>query len=276
MTYSRGAWLIEGGVERLSQALVKAIVERGGLVVRKSKAVSIVTAKGGVLGVRSKDGYFYRSSTVVVATAVRPALEDWLDDPQVLPHRFRQRISRMEATGSYYIAYYSVPSGAIDGLWPNIEVRESNGILWGTHTAKAWYMLVPSIIDSTSAPPGFHCLCLSIPCPPELTFGPAARNQCRKYVEQAAEARFPQLRSRLSFIFDLGPEQLAAISGNPGGSAYGWALTPEQSGVKRLNLKTPLRGLYLAGHWTMPGGGIAGVVTSGRLCAQAILQRFKA
>jgi prolycopene isomerase len=90
-------------------------------------------------------------------------------------------------------------------------------------------------------------------------------------LEQAVEKRFPQLRNRLTFLFDLGPDQLEKTTGNPGGSAYGWAQTPQQAGIKRLNLKTPVPGLYLAGQWTMPGGGIAGVVTSGRLCAQAIL-----
>jgi prolycopene isomerase len=37
--------------------------------------------------------------------------------------------------------------------------------------------------------------------------------------------------------------------------------------------ETPIRGLYLSGHWTQPGGGIYGVVVSGVLTAQAILGR---
>ena len=62
------------------------------------------------------------------------------------------------------------------------------------------------------------------------------------------------------------------MTGNPDGSAYGWAQTPEQSGIYRLNIRTPIEGLYLTGHWTMPGGGIAGVMTSGQLCAETIIQ----
>jgi prolycopene isomerase len=97
------------------------------------------------------------------------------------------------------------------------------------------------------------------------------RRFCRTFLEREVEKRFPQLKGKMTFLFELAPEQLASISGNPGGSAYGWAQTPEQSGIKRLNLKTPVPGLYLSGHWTMPGGGIVGVVTSGQLCAQTIL-----
>ena len=32
-----------------------------------------------------------------------------------------------------------------------------------------------------------------------------------------------------------------------------------------------LTGLFLAGHWTMPGGGIAAVMASGELCAERIV-----
>jgi prolycopene isomerase len=83
--------------------------------------------------------------------------------------------------------------------------------------------------------------------------------------------RFPQFKGELVYLFELGPVHLGILSGNPMGSAYGWAHIPSQSGIKRLNIKTPVPGLYLAGHWTMPGGGIPGVITSGQICAQTIL-----
>jgi prolycopene isomerase len=72
-------------------------------------------------------------------------------------------------------------------------------------------------------------------------------------------------------MFDLGPKQLASMTGNSFGAAYGWAQTVKQSGLYRLSIDADVPGLYLAGHWTMPGGGIAGVMTSGRLCARRVL-----
>jgi prolycopene isomerase len=35
--------------------------------------------------------------------------------------------------------------------------------------------------------------------------------------------------------------------------------------------QTPIDGLYLAGHWTQPGGGIYGVIVSGVQTAQTVL-----
>ena len=55
------------------------------------------------------------------------------------------------------------------------------------------------------------------------------------------------------------------------GAIYGWAVSPDQVGRKRLSHQTPVRGLYLAGHWTHPGGGIYGVIVSGLQAAQLVL-----
>ena len=182
----------------------------------------------------------------------------------------------MIPSGSYYIGYYSVPSHAVKGLFPNIEVVTNDpgaNLPW---TPESYYLLIPSLVDATAAPTGRHCLCLSVPCPAGRPLGKSGRRSCRHYLENAVTQKFPQLKGNLSFLFDMGPEQLHTITGNPGGSAYGWVQTPDQSGIKRLNIKTPISGLYLAGHWTMPGGGIAAVITSGRLCAQMILNRNNA
>lgn len=64
-------------------------------------------------------------------------------------------------------------------------------------------------------------------------------------------------------------------TGNRWGSAYGWAQIPSQSGIYRLSRTTPFTNLYLTGHWTSPGGGIAGVVASGELTAEAFLRKFE-
>jgi len=48
-------------------------------------------------------------------------------------------------------------------------------------------------------------------------------------------------------------------------------LTPAQVGRGRLGHKTPIKGLYLSGHWTPPGGGIYTVVVSGIQTAQMVL-----
>jgi prolycopene isomerase len=47
------------------------------------------------------------------------------------------------------------------------------------------------------------------------------------------------------------------------GPIYGWTNSIGQAGPRRLPYKTPVSGLYLAGHWTQPGSGDWTVVLSG-------------
>jgi phytoene dehydrogenase-like protein len=56
------------------------------------------------------------------------------------------------------------------------------------------------------------------------------------------------------------------------GSIYGWEGHARPDGTGQDVLETPMRGLYLSGHWTQSGCGIYGVV-SGILTAQAVLGR---
>ena len=58
---------------------------------------------------------------------------------------------------------------------------------------------------------------------------------------------------------------------NPGGSVYGYAQIPKQSGIHRLGHKTGIKGLYLASAWSSPGGGFSGAILSGWFCAQEVL-----
>ncbi len=272
MTYNSGAWMVQGGVAQLTRLLVKTIEDCGGTIRRQARVVKIHTDQGNARGIALKDGSVFKTNRVVMASSVRPSLENILDKSELLSDRFIRRLAAMRTSGSYYIAYYSVPTKAVKGLFPNIEVMDrhmDSPLPWSPDT---FYMLIPSLVDPSAAPKGRHSLCLSIPCPAGSMTGRQARRTCRNFLEHAAMERFPQLKGEMTPLFELAPEHLETISGNPGGSAYGWAQTPAQSGIRRLNMKTPIPDLYLAGHWTMPGGGLAGVVTSGQLCAQTILK----
>lgn len=271
MTYSQGAWMVEGGIRKLVKAIEASIINNGGVIYKKTKANRIQTKDSEVDSVHTESGYTFSSKRVVVAAAVETAVEKWLDNPDLLSPRYRKKLADMKPTGSYYIAYYFTSPKAINGLRSNIEVRLDASKEENPWRSDVYYLMIPSLVDSSAAPSGAHSICLSVPVPFGVQMDAKDRGKCREFLETKAIERFPQFGGELEYLFELGPIHLGILSGNPMGSAYGWAHIPEQSGIKRLNIKTPVSGLYLAGHWTMPGGGIPGVITSGRICAQTIL-----
>lgn len=271
MTYNQGAWMVKGGIKKLVEAIEASIMDNGGHIYKKENVVRIQTKDKIVDSVHTKDGNTFLSEHVVVAAAAETAIEKWLDNPNLLSDRYRKKLAAMMPTGSYYIAYYFTSPKAVNGLRPNIEVRldaSKDSSPWRTDV---FYLMIPSLVDPTAAPSGTHSICLSVPVPFGVQMDVEDRGKCRDFLESKAIERFPQFKGALEYLFELGPVHLGILSGNPMGSAYGWAHIPEQSGIKRLNIKTPVSGMYLAGHWTMPGGGIPGVITSGQICAKVIL-----
>jgi phytoene dehydrogenase-like protein len=49
----------------------------------------------------------------------------------------------------------------------------------------------------------------------------------------------------------------------PEGAIYGFSHTIMQSGIFRLDQKTRIKGLFLAGAWTRPGAGVHACFISG-------------
>ncbi len=268
MSFAAGAWMVAGGVSRLADVLRTAFLALGGEVRTQSRVTALVSEDDRLIGVESR-GEKLEGRQVVLACDG----SDLLQALPGLPGAYLQKRNRLEKSGSYFVSYYQVPGAAVHGLAPNIEVRPKvESKVAGKGNLGVYYLLVPSLVDPGSAPEGFHSLCLSVPLAVGVSPTGPERTLIRQRLEKEVGRRFPALANKLQFLFELAPDHLQFMTANPGGAAYGWAQTPEQAGIHRPGIKTALKGLYLAGHWTMPGGGIAAVMTSGRLCAQAVLE----
>src|SRR5207253_6173247 len=125
-------------------------------------------------------------------------------------------------------------------------------------------MTVPSLLDASLAPDGQNVIVLTTLMPQAAAAN--WRTEKKRIVERMlaqAELRVPRLAASLRFAEGATPRTMERYTRNTGGAIYGWELTPAQVGPGRLGGVTPIAGLYLAGHWTRPGGGIYGVVLSG-------------
>ncbi|GAF92554.1 unnamed protein product, partial [marine sediment metagenome] len=85
-----------------------------------------------------------------------------------------------------------------------------------------------------------------------------------------AEKLIPGLSQHILVKDSASPLTVERYTLNSLGAAMGWAFSPEMF-LRRLDQKTPIPNLYLAGHWTMPGGGVPAVALSGLRAARLIL-----
>ena len=92
------------------------------------------------------------------------------------------------------------------------------------------------------------------------------------FIERLNEL-FPGIKDGIDF-YEVGtPKTIMLYTLNPLGTPYGFAQIPSQSGMKRMKHKSPIKNLYFASAWTMPGGGFTGAILSGYFCVEEILRK---
>jgi phytoene dehydrogenase-like protein len=200
-----------------------------------------------------------------------------------LPLGWAKRLRGMKPSFSYFIIYLGV-KGNLDLSCSNNEVfpqydleQEYRSLEQGKiPSAPPYYLLAPSLANPTHAPRGYSTMCLSYKAPYRLAGGwdeGVKKGLAERLVAQAEEM-VPDLRRRIVLQVSSTPVTIERMTGNRWGAAYGWAQIPRQAGIYRLNRASPVEGLYLAGHWTAPGGGVAAAMASGKITADLIGQRL--
>jgi len=126
---------------------------------------------------------------------------------------------------------------------------------------------LPSLTDPSLAPPGGHTLWIAAFVPWRLRDGRSwdnAREEMADRLLAALAAHAPGLPSLVRGRVVLSPLDWARRTGNLVGSADHVDMTLDQMLGNRpsprlAHYRTPIRGLYLTGAGTHPGGGISGV-----------------
>jgi prolycopene isomerase len=278
MSYvEEGAYACQGSFQVLANSLVAALEANGGELLLRTRVQRIICEDGRVGGVILENGQRI-AARVVVSNADALQTFTQLVGVEHLPADFVTTLRRRRPSLSGVAVY----------LATDLDLR-AIGLPHETFCFASWdagetqrrimtgqpdgiVISVPSLLDPSVAPPGEHIVSITALTPYDAAS--SWRTDKPRFVEQvlaAAEAVIPDLRRHLTFVEGATPRTMERYTLNQGGALYGWEPSPDQIGSQRPSHRTPLSGLYLAGHWTQPGGGIYGVVASGLRTAQTLL-----
>jgi len=282
--FNHGVSCVDGKVEQLPMKMGEVLVRMGGEILTGHEAQQILINEKRAIGVRLKNGQELTGKVVVSNVDAHHTFSDLIGENHI-PGGFRSKLKGMRPSLSYFILYLGI-EGDVDELpVSNNEIflgdaprKEFDFLYKNRISEKApFYLLVPSKVNPSHAPAGKSTLCLS--CKASYNFSPGwdrkTKDELSKRLIQKASAFIPNLERRILVKIETTPKTIEQWTGNRRGAAYGWAQIPRQSGIYRLPRTTPIPNLYLTGHWTSPGGGIAGVVASGELTAEAVLNRLE-
>ncbi len=272
-----GAYACKGGFQKLADSLVSGLIQSGGKIRYKSAVKKISVEDNQVNFIQLASGERIYTSMIISNADVRQTVSHLIGEEH-FPKRYVARLSRMQQSLSIFVVYLATDLDlAALGLQQEAfyydhfdhEGHYANSINGET----SWLgITIPTLMDPSLAPKGQHLIMLTTLAPYHLhaDWSLAKPGFTAKMLD-FADKKISGLKEHILLIESGSPATLERYTGNHKGSAYGWDVTPEQSGANRLANKAPIDGLYFAGHWTTPGGGVYGVCYSGVQTAQQIL-----
>ncbi len=272
-----------GGMGAITQAMAAAC--RGlGVEIRTDAAVSeVLVEKGRAVGVVTEAGETVRARAV--ASNLNPKLLfGKLVDPAHQPADFRERITRYRSGSGTFrmnVALSELPRFTCkpepgDHLTGGIIVAPTLAYMDRAYTdarAYGWSkdpiveVLIPSMLDDTLAPPGRHVASLFCQhVAPQLSGGRSwddHREEVADLMVATVDAYAPGFAKSVIARQINSPLDLERTFGLVGGDIMHGALSLDQMFSARPVLghgdhRSPVKGLYMVGAGTHPGGGVTG------------------
>jgi phytoene desaturase len=271
-----GGWYVAGGLRRIAEALHDRAVERGAVVRLGARVEAVDVAGGGVSGVRLAGGERLPADVVVANADARTVFEQLL--PPGTAGAAANRLRRATPSLSGFVlllgvegrtpglahhnvlfpadydaefdAVFGDPARPVDD--PTLYVSAPDDPVVRPEGCEAWFVLVnaprhgegPGAVDWRA---------------PGVADGYADR------LLDLLAARGLPVRERVLHAQALSPADLEQRTGAPGGAIYGTSSNGAAAAFLRPANRMPVRGLFLVGGSSHPGGGLPLVLLSARI-----------
>ena len=294
-----GSWgFARGGMGAVAEALAKSFQAFGGEIICDADVDRIVVSHGKVTGVALKNGDEYRADIVVSNLDPKRTFLDVMDAAD-LPEELVRKAKNFKIRGS---------SGklniALDGLPTFNGLDKDNPLMlgdmhftdslarlerayddWkdGTWSKDPYVdMLIPTQTDPTMAPPGKHMMTVFVQyAPPKINGGEwtdADKAGFEKSVIDQIAAYSPDFKDLILHCETRTPREIEAEVGLTEGNIFQGELTFDQLLFNRpfpgyAQYRGPVRGMYMCGSGTHPGGGV--MAAPGANAAREILMDLR-
>jgi prolycopene isomerase len=287
-----GSVYIRPRSQQLSHLLQEAVIEAGGEVLTRVSATGIHLESDCVAAVSVSDGRRFDTQTVISNISPQVMMA------RLLPHRLKHhrrlaRYSRHRPSLSAFIVWL----GLNTNLPPNLEGAEyhinlpegpeaeyraalAGDVQQGAFIVTLYDNILPDYSAPDAATVSILFLCAYTPWQRFADDYTQGHKQAYKeekarwadiLIHRAEQRLFPNLSAGIEEIATATPLTCERYTGHPEGAIYGYEQCVDNAFITRLPNRSPIKGLYLAGAWSFPGGGFGPVLRSGLAAYQAVM-----
>ncbi|MBA3521764.1 MAG: NAD(P)/FAD-dependent oxidoreductase, partial [Gemmatimonadales bacterium] len=297
----RGVWgYVRGGMGGISNAIAAAAREKGAEIRTNSEVTRILVRNGAVEGVALADGSEIRAARVASGADAQVTFLKLMDKGD-LPAEFVEAVRNIDyssASCKINIALGELPDfKALPGtsagpqhrgtihVSPTMEYieRAYDNAKYGCPSEHPIIeATIPSALDDSIAPPGKYVMSLFTQYfPYKLAPGLSLEQEKEKYADRCFDLMneyAPNFKRSVIARQVLAPADLEQRFGLTGGNIMQGVMSLSSLSFMRpvpgyADYRTPVRGLYLCGAATHPGGGVMGAC--GYNAAREILRDVK-
>jgi phytoene dehydrogenase-like protein len=289
-----------GGMGAISQAMARAAREKGAVIRVSSPVKQVLVENSRAIGILMENGETIHAKTIIANVNPKLLYRDLIDQT-ALPEDFKTRIAkwrcgsgtfRMNVALSELPDFLALPGRALAEhhtagiiVAPSLAYMEEayfDARKYGWAQKPIVEMVISSSLDPTLAPSGQHVASLFCQhVAPQLPDG-ASWDDHRETVADlmiaTIDAYAPNFKNSVIGRQIMSPLDLERTFGLVGGDIFHGQLDLGQMFSARpvlgnADYRGPLKGLYMCGAGTHPGGGVSGA--PGHNAAREILRDFK-
>jgi phytoene desaturase len=273
-----GGWYLRGGLGTLADELVRRVIAVGGKIRTGTEVTRIETAGDRVSGVRLAAGGRLPADVVVANADADHVYRDLLPRPSSL-RRLRRSMPSLSAFVLLLGVRGRTPNLAHHNvLFPAAYDDEFDAIFGDPAAPVADPTIYISVADDPAVrPEGYEAWFVLVNAPRHGSGAgavdwdsPALRGSYAGRLLGLLARRGLPVADRLLFSHVITPADLARATRAPGGAIYGSSSNGARSAFLRPPNRAPVRGLFLVGGSTHPGGGLPLVVLSARIVDRLI------
>lgn len=295
---ARGVWgYVRGGMGGLANSLEQACRDLHVRVRREAEVARILTSNGRVQGIALAGDELLEAPVIASSVDAHLTFERLLD-PDVLPTDFREAVANIDyssASAKINVALSEPPNFDClpsDAVAPHhrgtIHIGETMDTIERAYDDAKYGLpsrepileiTLPSTVDETVSPEGKHVMSMFVQYAPyKLADGKHWDDIKEQFADTCIEllARYaPNVPAAVEHRQILSPLDLERTFGLTGGNIMQGAMNFDQLYAMRpvmgwADHRTPVKGLYLCGAASHPGGGVMGAC--GKNAAEEILR----
>lgn len=269
-----GGYYPDGGMQALPNAMAQRFKEFGGTLLLSTLVKKINVTDNVVRGVVLENSEFIRARCVISNGDAHQTFFKLLGAKHV-GREFLDTVENMVPSQGIFVLYIGV--NTFSGLpepgvncWflPHYDIENMYSLSRSEKNNKLpeYYMVRVSPDRQTVL------AFVNTPFRNERFWAKNKNDFMEKFIESIEKNTIPGLSQHIAHKEAATPATLYRYTLNYRGAAYGWAGLLSQFAKRDLIKPSFLEGLYLTGHWTTFGQGIAGVAYVGRFVANLVLR----